>query len=196
MLHTVGDSHSHFGWYKIPGIKIHWVGPLLCHSFGQQKLGRINLKKLGVAEEDSICFCLGEIDCRCHIHKHISETTDYRIIVKELVKNYMLAIHENEKLYNNIKIYVYSVTPPAHKSPSYENPQYPFLGSDEERREYTQYFNHCLEKICKKYNYIFLNVADKYADNDGFLNPKYSDGVVHINDPVFILECIDNKYVD
>ena len=44
---------------------------------------------------DTIVFCLGEIDCRCHIHKHITETTTYQDIINNIVDNYFEAIELN-----------------------------------------------------------------------------------------------------
>jgi hypothetical protein len=34
-IHTIGDSHSSFGW---SGIIEHQLGPVLCYSFGERKI--------------------------------------------------------------------------------------------------------------------------------------------------------------
>jgi hypothetical protein len=34
-IHTFGDSHSRSGW---SGIMNHHLGPVLCYSFGKEKL--------------------------------------------------------------------------------------------------------------------------------------------------------------
>ncbi len=66
-IHTVGDSHSHCAWpdYVIP----HHLGAILCYSFGKEKLERCDLRELDIEDGDTVIFCFGEIDCRCHIHK-------------------------------------------------------------------------------------------------------------------------------
>ena len=69
-IHTFGDSHSVNGW---SGVINHHLGPLLCYSFGKEKLNRIDIRKFNLTDGDTIVFCLGEIDCRCHIYKHIKD---------------------------------------------------------------------------------------------------------------------------
>ena len=58
MIHTIGDSHSMFGWNQCKNIKINHIGPILCYSFGQEKLNRINLKRYNIEENDIVIFCL------------------------------------------------------------------------------------------------------------------------------------------
>ena len=69
-IHTIGDSHSGNGW---SGIIQQHLGPVLCHNFGKEKLNRCDIRNFNIKDGDTIVFCLGEIDCRCHIHKHITE---------------------------------------------------------------------------------------------------------------------------
>ncbi len=197
MFHTFGDSHSWKGWCNInsPHIKIHRIGPLLCYSFGKEKLKRINIseKKYNVRNNDYVCFCLGEIDCRCHIHKHI-EGNSYTAIIDDIVNSYFVAIRENEKLFVKLNICIFSVTPAIQKYNTVENRLYPYLGSDDDRKKYVQYFNQCIEKKCKEYNYIFFNVYNKYIDNNGFLSKNLSDNNVHINDEKYIVEFLKNLH--
>lgn len=60
----------------------------------------------------------------------------------------------------NLKIYVcYNVVPPVQQYNTCENPEYPYLGTDEERKQYTLYFNEKLKKnVLKKniYSLIFI----------------------------------------
>ena len=191
MFHIFGDSHSMYGWKNIRSdkIQIHHKGPILCYSFGQRKLRRINIAKgSGVKNGDYVCFSLGEIDCRCHIHKHVTPTNTYQKIIDSIVENYFIALEENSKLFQNIYICVYSVVPAVQKDNTPENPDYPYLGTDEERKSYVEYFNKCLKKECIKHTYIFIDVSKKYADENGFLNKKLSDKSVHIQNPMHLLD--------
>lgn len=160
----------------------HHLGPLLCYSFGKEKLGRCDISKYNIKNGDSVIFCLGEIDCRCHVHKHISENKTYQQIIDEIVAGYIEAIELNI-LTAQVKlkhICIYNVVPPIEKYNTWENPDYPYLGTDEERKEYVLYFNSCLREKCKEKNYVFFDVYDKYADERGFLRKDLSDGNVHI----------------
>jgi hypothetical protein len=88
-IHTFGDSHSYNGW---SGVVPHHLGPVLCYSFGKEKLNRCDIRNFNIKDGDTIVFCLGEIDCRCHIHKHITETTRYQDIINNIIDNYFEAI--------------------------------------------------------------------------------------------------------
>ena len=90
-IHTIGDSHSVHPWNKIDNIIIHHQGPKLCYSIGRDG---INLTNLNIKENDLLIFCFGEIDCRCHIIKYITETKTYKDIIDEIVNNYFIAIHK------------------------------------------------------------------------------------------------------
>jgi hypothetical protein len=192
-IHTFGDSHCFNGWF---GPKTHHLGPKLCYSFGKKKLDICNISKFNIKNGDTIIFCFGEIDCRCHVHKHINQTTSYQIIIDDIVDNYFIAIKKN---INNSKVKfknvcVYNVVPPIQKNNTRENPEYPYLGSDEERKEYVLYFNKKLKEKCDEYNYIFFDIYDKYTDKNGFLRKDLSDGNVHIGNGVHISNFItDNK---
>jgi hypothetical protein len=189
-IHTIGDSHSGNGWdQKIQ----HWLGPILCYSFGKEKLDRCDIRNFDIKDGDTIVFCFGEIDCRCHVHKHITESTTYRDIIDDIVANYFEAIKLNITMLSEIKlnkVCVYNVVPTVKKENKYESLEFPYLGTDEERKTYVLYFNKKLKEKCAEYGYVFFDVYDKYIDVDGFLNEELSDGNVHIRDGVHIREFI------
>ena len=178
-IHTFGDSHAIMGWNTFPGIDVHSIGPVLCYSFGREKKARLDVVHYGVKEGDTVIFCFGEIDCRCHINKYVSEERPYQDIIDDIVSNYFEAIRENVSDLK-IKTCVYNVVPPIEKYNTVENPEYPYLGSDEDRKGYVLYFNEQLKKLCQKYEYVFFDVYDKYTDDRGFLLKALSDGNVHI----------------
>jgi len=188
-IHTIGDSHSYNGWYgPIP----HHLGPTLCYSFGKEKLNRCDIRNFNIKDGDTIVFCLGEIDCRCHIHKHITETITYQDIINNIVNDYFDAIELNVSV-SQLKlknVCVYNVVPPVQKCNTLENPAYPYLGTDEERKQYSLYFNEKLKEKCMEKEYIFFDVYNDYADEDGFLRIDLSDGNVHIADGDYITNFI------
>lgn len=184
-IHTIGDSHSYYGW---TGTIIHYLGPVLCYSFGKRNLDMFYINESHIKDGDTIIFCLGEIDCRCHIHKHITDTLSYQDIIDDIVNSYIEGI---ELIVSACKIKlknvcVYNVVPPIEKYNTAENSEYPYLGTDEERKQYVLYFNKKLKEKCLEKKYIFFDIYNNYADENGFLRKDLSDGNVHINNGIYI----------
>ena len=164
-------------------MKVHWLGPKLCYSIGRDG---IDIKNSGVVDNDIVVFCFGEIDCRCHIHKHIGKKS-YKEIIDAIVEKYFIALKKSiESL--TLTTYVYNVVPTVRAKDIKDNPEFPLLGSDEERKEYVMYFNYRLKEKCHEYRFTFFDVYNKYTDKDGFLDKELSDGNVHIRDGRFIEE--------
>jgi hypothetical protein len=163
---------------------------MLCYTVGRLKHDRtngVNIQPV-VKSGDTACFCFGEIDCRCHIYKHVTATYSYQQMIDEIVNDYFIALMENEKLVPGVKMAVYNVIPPVRVPCLQQDNDYPFLGTNEERIAYSRHFNTAIAWNCKELGWMFVDVYDKYADQDGCLNPLYSDGHVHINNPIFIEE--------
>jgi hypothetical protein len=186
-IHTFGDSHaakthSHWGYINLPDVKIicNHIGGTLMYTFGCQGLNILNIRKYGVKENDIAIFCFGEIDCRNHVDKHVSEKTPYKDVIDELVINYFDSINKNKILYNNIKICVYNVVPPCRSFPEDSNHPYPFLGSDEERKLYHNYMNSKIKELCKINNFIYFDIYKQSCDENGFMEKEFSDGNVHL----------------
>jgi len=75
---------------------------------------------------------------------------------------------------------VYNVVPPIQRYNTWENPEYPFLGTDEERKQYVLFFNQLLKEKCNEKGYLFVDIYHHYTDENGFLRKDLSDGNVHI----------------
>tara|TARA_Y100000389_G_scaffold204655_1_gene258614 strand:- start:5681 stop:6286 length:606 start_codon:yes stop_codon:yes gene_type:complete len=185
VFHTFGDSHSSAilsGWNIIPNAKCNHISPaFLCYTLGIQKLKKLNIMNYNVKENDTVCFCFGEIDCRNHIHKHITKDKPFQKIIDEIVDNYFIAIDLNIKQFNNLKVCVYNIVPPGKYRPVSSDHPYPYLGTDEDRKKYYLYFNIKLKEKCKEYNYIFFDIYDKCIDQYGFLSNKISKDGCHLN---------------
>lgn len=196
MVHTIGDSHAggvpnlNGAFDKIECIRKHWLGPKLMYTISREGL---NLNALNVLENDTIILCFGEIDCRCHVHKHIVDS-DYKQVIEELVKFYfdfILSLINDSK----VKVCVYNVVPPVQKERVEENQSYPFLGTDEDRKFYVTYMNSKLREFCEFYNIIFIDVYDMHICENGFLKREMSDGNVHITDSTHIEKFLKNHKI-
>jgi hypothetical protein len=194
VIHTVGDSHSNSGWEEIPNIQIHHLGAKLCFSVGRDG---INIKdSFNIQNGDTVIFCFGEIDCRYHIHKHITESKDYKQIIDSIVNNYITQIKNAVDAFDTLKTAIYNVVPPVHKYNTWESPEYPYLGTDEERRAYVLYFNEQLKTKCIEYGFIFFDIYNNYIDSNGFLNKSLSDGTVHIGNGTYLKQFIENNFLE
>jgi len=193
-FHTIGDSHAWLPFNRIPCVEIHHLGPILCHTIGKHKHDLKNGLNItngyGVKSGDTACFCFGEIDCRCHIHKHVTATRGHQQVIDEIINDYLIALMENEKLVPGVRMMVYNVVPPPSVTNTKADPLYPYAGTDDDRKAYARYFNEALAWNCKEVGYTFMDVYDKYTDENGFLSKTYSDGHVHISNPVFIVEAM------
>lgn len=185
-IHVIGDSHTK-EFAQVQGCIIHWIGPVTMHRIGRDGISFLNLKNLGIQENQIAIFSFGEIDVRCHIGKqcdHYNRSLDE--IIETLVQNYIQTVLLNRQLYHNLTCIIYSVTPPTGPDSQTFNYLYPHYGSLEDRINISKKLNTRLSSACKDTGVPFLNVYDDYALDDGSLNPALSDGNVHINDSLNI----------
>lgn len=196
VLHTVGDSHAsskHGPWtFTLPGIQlsIHHLGPRLAHSFARDSDAMVNLAAMGVIPGDIVCFCFGEIDCRCHVSKYAATGTDadIREVVDTLVAGYMRAIHSVTSKVPGIRVMVLSITPtvPQHVP----SPGFVFVGTEAQRRAATKAFNAALAVQTQIYGYDFVDIHDKVCGPDGNLVPSLSDGNCHLRDTTALVQAL------
>lgn len=190
-IHTLGDSHAMYGWRDIPGVIVHHIGPKLAFSVGRD--GLTIPSEFGIQSGDIVVFSFGEIDCRCHIHKHVTPEKSHKEIIDSIVTAYIERIVELSAKLPGVRCCIYNVVPPVQRHTTAENREYPYLGTDEERRSYTLYFNTALATTCAAHGLIFADIYNAYATPEKYLNHKYSDGYVHINNPMFITTYIYTK---
>ncbi len=188
----IGDSHCINGWCG-PLHTYKHCGSLLCYTFGKHPFAKCDLNRYQIFDNHVVVFCFGEIDCRCHIYKHVSESRTYQSIIDDIVKNYFTAIqaHVQKTIAKNLTICVYNVVPPVRKETVEQDPEYPCRGTDNERKSYVLYFNQKLKEYCEEYRYIFFDIYDNYCDEDGFIKKELSDGNVHIKDGTYIDKFIE-----
>tara|TARA_Y100000389_G_scaffold178389_1_gene191550 strand:+ start:281 stop:871 length:591 start_codon:yes stop_codon:yes gene_type:complete len=170
------------GYIRLPNVNIithHFYGKLM-YSFGKLSLNVCNIKNYNVKDNDIVIFCFGEIDCRNHVHKHISQTTNYKSVIDLLTINYFNAINDNINQYTKLHVCVYNIIPPTKKFYCDPSHPYPFLGTDEERKLYYTYMNQKLKELCAENNFLFFDIYNDSCDKDGFLKKEFSDGNVHL----------------
>ena len=189
MIHTVGDSHSRFGWSSIDGVVVHHVGPKLLYTFSKNYKELLDINNFGLQDGDSLVFCFGEIDCRNHIHTH-SKKIGYEKIISNLVKRYVNAIKDLTVDFENIKIAIYMIPPPASKRHGIvpQHHLFPERGTEQERLTYVKFMNLQFQKACEENGFLFVDVYDDYSDEDGFIIRSLADedSYIHIGEPSYL----------
>jgi hypothetical protein len=134
-------------------------------------------------ENNILCFNYGEVDCRCHIKKQTNLGKNEEDIIDELVKNYFLTLTNNIRVYKKVVIIAIIPTTKQSELENIHGPithEFPFVGSDVERVNYTTKMNNKLQELCVKHGYIFFNPFEYYTREDGCLNFELSDTIGHI----------------
>jgi hypothetical protein len=189
MLYIYGDSHANYNFKNIlvPNVNF-FQSSVTMHRIGRDK----QIIKYNSEHNDYnniFLLCYGEVDCRCHIGKQLLLGRELDDICKELVNEYIDTIKKTITKYK--KIIVCSITPTSKKNlyESVRGPithEFPFVGNDNQRVIYTKQMNKLLKEHCKINDYIFLDVYDYYAEEDGTLKYDLSDKCVHISDNNYI----------
>jgi hypothetical protein len=167
----------------------------LPHAFGggnSDILKRLNLKSYPIKSGDIVVFCFGEIDCRCHIAKHVTSENTYQMIIDNMVDKYLESVKLNVSQFDSIVTMIYNVVPPVSILNTVVDEKYPFLGTDDERKQYVTYLNSKLKEKCPEYGFVFIDIYDKYTCINGLLKKDLSDGHVHIRDGKYIKDFMFN----
>ena len=193
-IHTIGDSHSRDPWNKVPNTIVNWLGPKLCYTVTQRDISFLKFRR-PIKDNDTLVFCFGEIDCRAHIHKHITKENTYKKQIDSITNSYVSKIQEKVKtIESKVTVAVFNVPPPPRDCDVKQNPNYPHVGTQEERRKYAKYFNKQLEKLCAHHGFVFVDVYDKHADSQGYSLVEEGDPV-HIKNPEHVIEFLKTRNI-
>lgn len=188
-LHSFGDSHADFCFRGIlPNEYRHNVGAITMKSTGfEHNILSIKIwfNRLVIDTEDTIIFCVGEVDCRTLFLK-----TQEKAV--ELITKYINTLLELKQDYPNI--IVMSIMPPCYVTTFKNDSEVPFVGTNQERSLFTLRMNRMLEEICKVKKITYLNIYDDYKDDNGMLPPEYSytkeKNDVHLGNTTFVKQKI------
>jgi hypothetical protein len=145
-------------------------------------------------KDTTYCFVYGEVDVRAHIGKQVYYGKHHEQVCKELVHAYFRTI---QKTITEFKlIIIVGISPPTsssdHESCKIHTPStggpLPFIGTDSDRKIYTDYMNSLLMNSCLEYGYTYFNPYSFYTREDGMMNRELSDNCVHIGKNAHFLE--------
>ena len=182
MIHAIGDSHAVATFAGISGVATYHVGPVTMHRVGrpEEPLLPAVVAGLPLGQFDVLILCFGEIDVRCHIGRQLDRSgSTLEFVVHELVNRYLAMA--TTLVINDVLMAVLAVVPPVPADHAV-NPNFPVVGTNEERVEYTRALNRYLAEQCALRGVLFVDVYTPYCDEHGMLRPELSDGSVHIGD--------------
>lgn len=176
-IYSVGDSHCNYTFNGIAS-GIHYLPGVTMHRVGRDG-DWISQVVQDLPHDHLLVFCFGEIDVRCHVHRQITEQNrQEQQVLSALVTAYESALcactHPNKG--------VLCVVPPCRYTVQKNNPQHPFIGTDQDRLRYTRGLNVLLKDMCKRNDWVCIDVTEPYSASDGVLADELSDGSVHIGD--------------
>ena len=177
-VHVFGDSHAKYSFSTIPSCTIHWLGPITMHRVGRDGLQGLNIKSYGVQENDVVIFVFGEIDVRCHVIPQCQKGRTLDDVLGQLITKYIATIQENRKQYQRLHPVIFAVLPPIRLVGSAD---YPSRGTVEERIAATRALNAHLHAAAEKEGIDVIDVHADFSTKEGLLEPKLSDGNVHMN---------------
>jgi len=187
MIHIYGDSHARalFKDLKIPNTN-YFKDSITMFRIGRDNI-IINFNN-NITKDDVVCITYGEVDCRCHIQRQINLGNTMEIVCNDLVNKYMQTIKSNIQICK--AIIVIAIIPPTNQQTfeAMHGPithEFPFVGTNEQRVQYSRYMNELLEQKCKEYGYIFFNPYAYYTDPEGCLQFELSDTLGHLKDTAF-----------
>jgi hypothetical protein len=183
MIYVVGDSHAAYTFAGVPGVVAHHLGPVTLRRAGgaADPLLPAAVAALGLTAADTIIWCFGEIDCRCHV-KPLAEHLERGLValLEGWVDAYLTQVQGLPV--NGARAGVLAVLPPVEGERAAGNAQFPAAGTDAERAGYVGDLNRLLATGCAARGLLFVDVHAAYADARGLLPLALSDGHVHVCD--------------
>ena len=181
-LYVHGDSHA---MLLFQGLNLNMNIPyenLFEYGTTMHRIGRDGLipkhRTIHNSKEATFVFVYGEVDCRAHIKRQVEGGRQAEEVCATLVNAYMKTIRASIIDYKSIIIV--GVPPPADEADHKHGHSLPFLGTIEERVDYTRRMNALLETACAENGYQFLAPFQTYTRADGCLEYALSDGCIHI----------------
>ena len=198
-LHSMGDSHSDFSFRELP-VERHPIGAVTMDTVGKQRTGTSSseildqwIARQGVPSDDTLILAFGEIDMRCQVQRQIDAGGNADQVIQELAEGYVTTI-KGSKFKN---LCVMSVPPPCTAASCQDRPmwEYPVIGTDQDRSEWTIQLNTLLKQKCDKEGIPFLNVYPGYADEHGMLIEALAD-TLHIGDTTYVGSALHDLFGD
>jgi hypothetical protein len=165
-----------------------FLGPVLAYNFYENHLHKIyshikeNPDKFD--EQTMILLQVGEIDCRAHLPKFISEKRSARDVVEECVTRYHRAIED--LIENGFKVGVLGTIPVQSDKkiksmmPIHEQSR-DLAGDTDIRRDLCRHWEDIHSRICRDQSIPYISIYNHLTDSDGYAVEDLYCDFVHIS---------------
>jgi hypothetical protein len=127
---------------------------------------------------DEGLLVFGEIDCRCHILKHMENET-IASAVSKCIERYSIAAQEIRKLFG--RRWSFYGPGPSNPSMCINGCEFDTVGTPKERNIATEEFNRQLKIVAHELDFGFVTIFDKLVDKDLNSLKEYFRDEIHIN---------------
>lgn len=185
-IYIHGDSHAMllFKGLAVPHENLFEYGTTM-HRIGRRGAIPKHLPAHN-SKDATFVFVYGEVDCRAHIGRQVEAGRQVEEVCETLVQAYCKTIKASIRAYRSI--IVVGVPPPTDEADHRHEHSLPFLGTKEERVDYTRRINARLEVVCAEHGFVFFAPFQKYTRADGCLDYSLSDHCIHIGKNAEILQ--------
>ncbi len=182
-IFATGDSHSIF-YHNSPIIKEHWVCfanlpvtlyRLINEGLPIYKIGTLlgnGHEKYNISSGDTVLFSYGYNDIQKNIHKYAKN--NFQEEIYKLSIKYIDLIVKYQQQYQ-IRPIINCIYPSPLKESKSIN------GSKIIRKEYTNFMNITLKKICEEKNITFFDIYSIISDHNGLIKKEVTKDFIHLD---------------
>jgi hypothetical protein len=198
-IFAIGDSHTIF-FHNSIYIKEHWafntkILPLTIYKFINTEFDLYHMgdilggghENYNIKSGDYVLFYYGYNDIQKNVNLHCNN--DYIKFLDEILTKYIDKIKKIEEIFK-----IKPIVPCIYPIPRIDAVNVNTIGSDYDRKKYTEYANSKISLLCDENKIVYLNIFDLLVDENGYISEKITKDSIHIDyDNESIRKIIEDK---
>jgi len=172
---------------RFPGVEVLHLGPALAYTLplpSSLNAGPRLIEHIAARpdEYDSLMLCFGEIDARAHLVKQaVLHGLSLRAAVDQLVDHYFRFIDELVQRFG-LAVFVWGPVGTMPDHIDFYNPDYPTVGTEQERNQATVLLHRALAARCETHAHAhYVSIAPQLVGPDLRTAAVYYEDGVHLN---------------
>ena len=185
LVYVVGDSHS-LSFRNTRSFLVKHIGPATAYKLRfKENRTRSNeqlfsiIKKIN-KKRNLVLLVFGEVDCRIHIYNNARKKNRS---IGSLIDDTVSGYGEVLKLLTVDSVdFVVCGVPPANTQGNVYH--FPYYAAPQEQRDIKKAFNEKLKDFCRDNGYKYLDLFNKFSDENGFILEQYKRDDVHLGNKI------------